>query len=127
MLFQRDNCENVYGQIEYKELILPTADEMAKMWAVGIDKGEESLWEKLRDWMSDALRGSAASFAVSIETLVFVAEQELKKQREHLESEKIVATQRWEQVEREFGRLSIFREDLHESVLSSSGHVSEDN
>ena len=73
------------GQVQYKELILPDTDTMAKQWIGGIQKGRENLWNVLCDWITQRLTDSGEMFEDSVQEIMNLAERSLKQQLEILE------------------------------------------
>ncbi len=71
---------NVYEDIEYVELFLPSPDLMAKQWLSGIEKGKGSLWDILLEWILKQLDYISSSFEESVDEITNLAERALQQQ-----------------------------------------------
>ncbi|MBD2043603.1 dynamin family protein [Microcoleus sp. FACHB-672] len=71
---------NVYEDIEYVELFLPSPDLMAKQWLSGIEKGKGSLWDILQKWIQPRLDYVSTSFEESVDEVTNLAERALQQQ-----------------------------------------------
>jgi hypothetical protein len=83
---------NIYEDIEYVELFLPSPDLMAEQWLSGIEKGKGSLWDILLDWILQRLDNVSSIFEESVDEITNLAERALEKQltiiEENFEQEK---------------------------------------
>jgi GTPase SAR1 family protein len=83
---------NVYEDIEYVELFLPSPDLMAKQWLSGIGKGKASLWDILLEWILKRLDYVSSIFEESVDEITNLAERALQQQltiiEENFEQEK---------------------------------------
>ena len=71
---------NIYEDIEYVELFLPSPDLMAKQWLSGIEKGKGSLWDILLDWILKRLDDVSSIFEESVDEITNLAERALQQQ-----------------------------------------------
>lgn len=83
---------NIYEEIEYVELFLPSPDLMAKQWLSGIEKGKASLWDILLEWILKRLDYVSSIFEESVAEITNLAERALQQQlsliEENFEQEK---------------------------------------
>lgn len=83
---------NIYEDIEYVELFLPSPDLMAKQWLSGIEKGKSSLWDILLEWILNRLDYVSTIFEESVDEITNLAERALQQQlsiiEENFEQEK---------------------------------------
>ncbi len=90
--YQEEVTQNIYEDIEYVELFLPSPDLMAKQWLSGIEKGKDSLWDILLDWILQRLDNVSNIFEESVDEITNLAERALEKQltiiEENFEQEK---------------------------------------
>ncbi|MCP9295029.1 MAG: dynamin family protein [Planktothrix agardhii LY1] len=90
--YQEEVTQNIYEDIEYVELFLPSPDLMAKQWLSGIEKGKDSLWDILLDWILQRLDNVSNIFEESVDEITNLAERALEKQltiiKENFEQEK---------------------------------------
>lgn len=90
--YQEEVTQNIYEDIEYVELFLPSPDLMAKQWLSGIEKGKDSLWDILLDWILQRLDNVSTNFEESVDEITNLAERALEKQltiiKENFEQEK---------------------------------------
>ncbi|TAE61576.1 MAG: hypothetical protein EAZ87_01570 [Nostocales cyanobacterium] len=84
---------DITADIEYVELFLPSPDLMAKQWLSGIEKGKDSLWDILLDWILQRLDYVSSIFEESVNDITNLAERALEKQlriiEENFEQEKL--------------------------------------
>ena len=78
--YQEDVTRNIYEDIEYVELFLPSPDLMAKQWLSGIEKGKGSLWDILLDWILKRLDDVSSIFEESVDEITNLAERALEQQ-----------------------------------------------
>ncbi|MBG0748945.1 MAG: dynamin family protein [Planktothrix agardhii KL2] len=71
---------NIYEDIEYVELFLPSPDLMAEQWLSGIEKGKGSLWDILLDWILQRLDNVSSIFEESVDEITNLAERALQQQ-----------------------------------------------
>jgi GTPase SAR1 family protein len=90
--YQEAVTRNIYEDIEYVELFLPSPDLMKKQWVSGIEKGKGSLWDILLDWILQRLDNVSSIFEESVDEITNLAERALEKQltiiEENFEQEK---------------------------------------
>jgi hypothetical protein len=90
--YQEAVTRNIYEDIEYVELFLPSPDLMEKQWLSGIEKGKGSLWDILLDWILQRLDNVSSIFEESVDEITNLAERALEKQltiiEENFEQEK---------------------------------------
>ncbi|MEG3844015.1 dynamin family protein [Microcoleus sp. herbarium14] len=90
--YQEAVTRNIYEDIEYVELLLPSPDLMAKQWLSGIEKGKGSLWDILLDWILKRLDDVSSIFEESVDEITNLAERALQQQltiiEENFEQEK---------------------------------------
>jgi hypothetical protein len=78
--YQEAVTRNIYEDIEYVELFLPSPDLMAKQWLSGIEKGKGSLWDILLDWILKRLDDVSSIFEESVDEITNLAERALQQQ-----------------------------------------------
>lgn len=78
--YQEAVTRNIYEDIEYIELFLPSPDLMAKQWLSGIEKGKGSLWDILLDWILKRLDNVSSNFEESVDEITNLAERALQQQ-----------------------------------------------
>lgn len=71
---------NIYEDIEYVELFLPSPDSMAKQWLSGIEKGKASLWDILLEWILKRLDYASSVFEESVDEITNLADRALQQQ-----------------------------------------------
>jgi hypothetical protein len=101
----RTVTRDVTGIVAYQELTLPDEDGMARQWSDGVKRGEESLWEKLRDWMIHALQESSLSFSAAIESVLRLADRALEQQQRLAADEHKAVVELWERIDSEVNQL----------------------
>lgn len=91
--YQEEVTQDIYEDIEYVELFLPSPDLMAKQWLSGIEKGKGSLWDILLDWILQRLDNVSTNFEESVDEITNLAERALQQQltiiKENFEQEKL--------------------------------------
>ncbi len=90
---------DIYEDIEYIELLLPSSNKMAKQWSDGIEKGKKQLWDLLCDWIISRLDYVNHIFEESIIDITNLAERALAEQARIIESEFEEKKQFWESIE----------------------------
>ena len=78
--YQEAVSRDIYEDIEYAELFLPSPDLMAKQWLSGIEKGKASLWDILCDWILKRLDYVSSIFEESVDEIANLAERALQQQ-----------------------------------------------
>jgi GTPase SAR1 family protein len=116
---------DVHGHVEYKEVLLPDADAMAQLWSKGVDAGEASLWENLRDWMTDALNESSAAYNGAIDAVLTLAQRTLDEQAEAIRRGFEALFAKWKSIETGISALANARNALHASALSKRAAMGE--
>ncbi|MEG4075991.1 dynamin family protein [Microcoleus sp. Pol14C2] len=90
--YQEAVTRNIYEDIEYVELFLPSPDLMAKQWLSGIEKAKGSLWDILLKWILKRLDAVSSIFEESVDEITNLAERGLQQQltiiEENFEQEK---------------------------------------
>ncbi|MTJ53107.1 hypothetical protein FJR38_10880 [Anabaena sp. UHCC 0253] len=83
---------DITDDVEYVELFLPSPDLMAEQWLSGINKGKDSLWDNLLDWILQRLDYVSSIFEESVNDITNLAERALEQQlriiEENFENEK---------------------------------------
>lgn len=83
--YQEAVTRNIYEDIEYVELFLPSPDSMAKQWLSGIEKGKGNLWDILLDWILKRLDDVSSNFEESVDEITNLAERALQQQSSIIE------------------------------------------
>jgi GTPase SAR1 family protein len=83
--YQEAVTRNIYEDIEYVELFLPSPYLIAKQWLSGIEKGKGSLWDILLDWILQRLDDVSSNFEESVDEITNLAERALQKQSSIIE------------------------------------------
>jgi hypothetical protein len=83
--YQEAVTRNIYEDIEYVELFLPSPDLMAKQWSSGIAKNKASLWDILCDWILKRLDYVTSIFEESVDEITNLAERALQQQLSFIE------------------------------------------
>ena len=83
--YQEAVTRNIYEDIEYVELFLPSPYLIAKQWLSGIEKGKGSLWDILLDWILQRLDDVSSNFEESVDEITNLAERTLQKQSSIIE------------------------------------------
>ncbi|MEG3935354.1 MULTISPECIES: dynamin family protein [unclassified Microcoleus] len=83
--YQEAVTRNIYEDIEYVELFLPSPDLMAKQWSSGIEKGKKRLWDILFEWISKRLDDVSSNFEESVDEITNLAERALQQQSSIIE------------------------------------------
>ena len=78
--YQEAVTRNIYEDIEYVELFLPSPYLIAKQWLSGIEKGKGSLWDILLDWILERLKDVTSIFEESVDEITNLAERALQQQ-----------------------------------------------
>lgn len=90
--YQEAVTRDIYEDIEYVELFLPSPDLMAKQWLSGIEKAKGSLWDILLKWILKRLDAVSSIFEESVDEITNLAERALQQQltiiEENFEQEK---------------------------------------
>ncbi|MEA5562335.1 dynamin family protein [Planktothrix agardhii] len=91
--YQEVVTRDITQDVEYIELFLPPHDLMAKQWSSGIEKGKDSLWDILLDWILQRLDNVSTNFEESVDEITNLAERALQQQltiiKENFEQEKL--------------------------------------
>ena len=95
----RPVTRNIYEDIEYTELFLPSPDLMAKQWLSGIEKGKTSLWDILREWILKRLDYISSIFEESVDEITNLAERALQQQLSIIEENFEYEKQFWRNFE----------------------------
>lgn len=114
-----------FAQVEYQELYLPSADEMAEHWDQGIRLGSDDLWERLADWLKSAFDGILTHHGEALVRASTLFEQTFRTQLQVLEQSGHAEIARWEE---HLSRLAAARgiaESLHVRALSQEGCADE--
>lgn len=82
-------------KVKYRIVRVAGADQMAEQWSEGIKAGEAALWERLREWMTEALNESAAAFSGDIDAVLDLTQRALEDQRLELDLEHRTFIARW--------------------------------
>lgn len=117
----RTVTKDVIGSVAYTELVLADEDNMARDWSSGVQKGEISLWEALREWMTDALRESSDRFSSTIESILHLADQALEQQQQMAEHDHKTMLQQWESIDKSLYHLDNAQKILKKSSVSQQG------
>ena len=83
--YQEAVTRNIYEDIEYVELFLPSPGLMAKQWSSGIEKGKASLWDIVREWILQRLNYVSDIFKESVDEITNLAERALQQQSSIIE------------------------------------------
>jgi GTPase SAR1 family protein len=83
--YQEAVTRNIYEDIEYVELFLPSPDLMAKQWSSGITKKKASLWDILCSWILKRLDYVTSIFEESVDEITNLAERALQQQLSFIE------------------------------------------
>jgi len=114
----RTVTRDVTGIVAYQELTLPDEDGMARQWSDGVKRGEESLWEILRDWMIHALQESSLSFSAAIESVLRLADRALEQQQRLAADEHKAVVELWKRIDGEVDRLVDSYDRLYRAAKS---------
>ncbi|MEA5512308.1 dynamin family protein [Crocosphaera sp. UHCC 0190] len=90
---------DIYEDIEYIELLLPSPSTMAKQWSEGIKEGKEQLWDLLCDWIISRLDYVSNIFEESIIDITNLAERALAEQARIIDYEFEAKKQFWANIE----------------------------
>ncbi|MEG4148075.1 dynamin family protein [Microcoleus sp. Pol12B5] len=97
--YQEAVTRNIYEDIEYVELFLPSPDLMAKQWSSGIAKKKASLWDILCDWILKRLDYVSSIFEESVDEITNLAERALQQQLSFIEDNFEQEKQLWRDFE----------------------------
>ncbi|OZH54092.1 hypothetical protein AFK68_13145 [Hydrocoleum sp. CS-953] len=75
-----ERTRDVYEDIEYIELFLPSPKLMVEQWLSGVEKGKDSLWDILRNWIINRLDYVSNLFEESVIDITNLAERTLDEQ-----------------------------------------------
>jgi hypothetical protein len=90
---------DITDDVEYVELLLPSPDLMAKQWLSGIEKGKDSLWDTLLDWILQRLNYVSSIFEESVNDITNLAERALEQQLRIIEENFEIEKQFWQDFE----------------------------
>jgi len=117
--YQEAVTRNIYEDIEYVELFLPSPDLMAKQWLSGIEKGKGSLWDILLDWILKRLDDVSSIFEESVDEITNLAERALQQQLTIIEENFEQQKQFWLDFEVQKDRATSVCQNLEEDSRQS--------
>lgn len=95
----REKTINVMGDIAYRQISLPNFDGMAEQWASGVTKGEEALWNSLRDWIIKYMKSASRAFTVSVDEMLDLVERSLDEQVRVIEDDLANQLEQWQAID----------------------------
>lgn len=78
-----------FGDIKYKELLIPNPNKMAEQWIEGIENRESDLLDILFDWIADKLDNCRYLFSESVNNILNLTERFLDEQSHKLWEQKL--------------------------------------
>lgn len=112
--YQEEVTRDIYADIEYVELFLPSPDLMAKQWLSGIEKGKSSLWDILCDWILKRLDYVSGIFEESVDEVTNLAERALQQQLTIIEDNFEQEKQFWHDFEVQKDKMTAVCQKLEE-------------
>lgn len=95
----RQVTRNVMGDIAYRQISLPNFDGMGEQWASGVTKGEEALWNSLRDWIIKYMKSASRAFTVSVDEMLDLVERSLDEQVRVIEDDLATQLEQWQAID----------------------------
>jgi len=86
----------IYSDVEYKYLLIPTIDSMAKQWASGIENAKSNLWDIICDWSIEQLNQFSDLFTESLNEISDLAERALNEQLDIIQEKQTLDQERWQ-------------------------------
>ncbi len=102
---EHKEIQDIYSNIQYKELILPNEDEMAIQWSAGLRKGEDSLWDILTEWMINLIQDISNKFQSYTNTILEAVESSIQEQIMMVKSDYDLMVQKWKNVDQEIKQI----------------------
>jgi GTPase SAR1 family protein len=114
----RQVTRNVMGDIDYRQLNLPSFDAMAEQWSSGISKGKESLWNSLRDWIIKYMKSSSRAFVLSVNEMLDLVERSLNEQVRVIEDDLENQMQQWEGIQSRMNLITQIHYNLESNLMN---------
>ncbi len=103
---------DIIEEIEYIKLYLPSPELMAQQWSSGIEKGKDSLWDILCDWITTKLDNVSEIFEELVIDITNLAERALNEQLKIIESNFEDQKQSWDTFENQKNNVNEIRYKL---------------
>ncbi|WP_227789008.1 MULTISPECIES: hypothetical protein [unclassified Nodularia (in: cyanobacteria)] len=117
--YKESVTRDITADVEYVELFLPSPDLMAKQWLSGVDKGKESLWDVLLNWITKRLEYVKTLFEDSVNDITYLAERSLDKQLRIIEDNFQQEQEFWHDFEHEKDYLTSICQRLEKEFSES--------
>ena len=108
---------NVYGDVEYEELYLPTPQLMAKQWVQGIAQEKEKLWQILKNWIEEQLDIVNQIFTESVKEIIDFCDRILDEQLQIIESELEISMKFWQEVQSKENDVKQINDDFRKDLV----------
>ena len=118
---QRTETRDKYQSISYHFLELPSADEMAEQWTSGIKLGENSLWEKLAEWITDTFESVLNRYSDTLVGFQKFVGEEFDKQIQFLEKEGEAEIKKWDEILENLEDARVLYENLKRQTITEEG------
>ena len=106
------------GDIAYRQISLPDFDGMAEQWASGVTKGEEALWNSLRDWIIKYMNSASRAFTLSVDEMLDLVGRSLDEQVRVIEDDLVNQMKQWQSIDSRMSYTNQINKELESSVLN---------
>ena len=114
----RQVTRNVMGDIDYRQLNLPSFDAMAEQWSSGISQGKASLWNSLRDWIIKYMKSSSRAFELSVNEMLNLSERSLDEQIRVIEDDLENQMQQWQVIQSRMNLITQVHYNLESNLMN---------
>lgn len=111
--------EDVIGDVQYRDLSLPDADQMARQWAEGVAKGKQGLWDVLSTWITNRLDLAIKVFDQSLNNVIDLVNDALQEQLSIIELNFAKTAQTWIEIEARKTLITVIRQKLEDGSRTS--------
>jgi len=113
----REVTKNVYGNVNYIDLKLPSPKNMARQWSEGITTEKEKLWDILSQWIKENLDYVSEQCNDSINKAIEIAERAFKEQLQAIENDSLKQMEYYQRLEEEKKLVNEIFEQLKQEVI----------
>ena len=106
------------GDIDYRQLNLPSFDAMAEQWSSGISQGKASLWNSLRDWIIKYMKSSSRAFELSVNEMLNLSERSLDEQIRVIEDDLENQMQQWQVIQSRMNLITQVHYNLESNLMN---------
>ena len=114
----RSVTRDVLENISYREIVLPDFDGMSEHWAEGVEKGKESLWNSLRDWIIRYMNSINMAFTQSVNEMLDLVDRSLKEQQALTEENLAGQINEYQEVELRINMTTKIHNELADNIVN---------